>query len=190
MLKTGQCNRGDSCPYNHKDALKEYKKGKGKGADSKGKGNGGFYGYQNYQQKGWNPKGFGKGGKDGRGKGKGIKGDCWNCGKPGHRSNDCWAAIKEVSVETAAQSVEVGGIFELACIEKSCQKSCCSGSKNDIVWEEIQNMVGAFFVSVFLSCFIRAPLQDNSRPENLLPSLKTKHARTAEPRCPKLGGWR
>jgi hypothetical protein len=32
MLKTGQCNRGDSCPYNHKDALKEYKGGKGKGA--------------------------------------------------------------------------------------------------------------------------------------------------------------
>jgi len=100
------------------------KKGKGKGADPKGKGKGGFYGYSNYQQKGWGQKGFGKGGKDGKGKGKGIKGDCWNRGKTGHRSNQCRAALKEVALETHA--VEVGGIFELACIEKSCRDSCCS----------------------------------------------------------------
>ena len=63
-----------------------------------------------------------------KGKGKGIKGDCWNCGKSGHRSSDCWA-IKEVATETAAQAVEVGGIFELACIEKSCRDSCCLKKK-------------------------------------------------------------
>eukprot|EP00973_Karenia_brevis_P010235 1386352-Karenia_brevis.AAC.1 len=28
-------------------------------------------------------------GKKGKGKGKGIKGDCWNCGKTGHRAADC-----------------------------------------------------------------------------------------------------
>ena len=33
MLKTGKCPRGDKCPYNHKEALKQFKKG-----DTKGKG--------------------------------------------------------------------------------------------------------------------------------------------------------
>ena len=26
---------------------------------------------------------------NGKGKGKGIKGNCWNCDKPGHRAADC-----------------------------------------------------------------------------------------------------
>jgi hypothetical protein len=26
-----------------------------------------------------------------KGKGKGVKGDCFNCGKPGHRAADCYA---------------------------------------------------------------------------------------------------
>ena len=115
------------------------KKGKGKGGDSKGKGKGGYYGYPNYQQKGWNPKGFGKGEKGTKGKGKGIKGDCWNCGKSGHRSSDCWA-IKEVTTETAAQAVEVGGVWELACIEKTCGNSCCVKPDQEEVWEKIQSI--------------------------------------------------
>jgi hypothetical protein len=39
-------------------------------------------------------KGFGKGdgGKGGKGgKGKGEDRDCYNCGKKGHLSRDCWA---------------------------------------------------------------------------------------------------
>eukprot|EP00973_Karenia_brevis_P034205 4717763-Karenia_brevis.AAC.1 len=35
-------------------------------------------------------------GKDGKPKGKGkgedrIEGECWNCGKPGHTKQQCWA---------------------------------------------------------------------------------------------------
>ena len=37
-------------------------------------------------QGGWQSKGKGKG----KGKGK-FQGDCFNCGKVGHRANECWS---------------------------------------------------------------------------------------------------
>ena len=69
-----------------KDLIMAFKfkggKGEGKGWWGKGKGKG--------------DKGDGKGkGKDGKGKGnekgkgKGIQGNCWGCGKKGHRQSEC-----------------------------------------------------------------------------------------------------
>jgi hypothetical protein len=59
--------------------------------------------------KGGGKKGFGKGGKGGfggydagKGKGKskgGFKGECWTCGKTGHRSNECRSGQQVNNVE-------------------------------------------------------------------------------------------
>ena len=85
-------------------------KGGGKAGDGKGfgKGGGGYDG----------GKGFGKGGKGG---GKGIKGNCWNCGKPGHRSNECRSAkVNLVEQEQSEeQVVECGGVtWDVCAVER------------------------------------------------------------------------
>ena len=80
------------------DYIGGYQKGKkGKGKDGKGK-----YGkgkskkgqsYNDFRVKGKSKDEKGKSkakGKQDRGKGK-AKEQCWNCGKPGHRSRECWA---------------------------------------------------------------------------------------------------
>mgnify|MGYP000606469919 FL=1 len=62
------------------DALTWWK-GKGKGKEKKGK-------YETAQ-----PKGKGKKGDEGKGKkAERFEGTCYNCGKQGHRSTECWAA--------------------------------------------------------------------------------------------------
>ena len=82
------------------DYIGGYQKGKkGKGKDGKGKyGKGKSKKGQSYND--FKGKGKGKSkdekgkskakGKQDRGKGK-AKEQCWNCGKPGHRSRECWA---------------------------------------------------------------------------------------------------
>ena len=59
-------------------------KGMGKG----GKGFGGKTNFPYYPKGGYKGKGEGKDG-GGKGKGKSIIGDCWKCGKTGHRAVDC-----------------------------------------------------------------------------------------------------
>ena len=77
------------CPTKGKSKGKGWDKGKGKGF-YKGKGDKGY-------GKGWGKQPFGyyqKGdqkGKGDKGKGKGYQGVCWNCGKVGHKANECHA---------------------------------------------------------------------------------------------------
>ena len=71
MLKSGKCARGDQCPYNHKEALKQFKKGGGKSNSDKGGG----------KDRGRSPgegkdrKGKGKGKDKGKDQGKGKNND-------------------------------------------------------------------------------------------------------------------
>ena len=74
---TGKGGLGKGQYGGGKGGGKDGKGGKGKGQYDAGKGGKGDYGKGQYD-----------GGK-GKGKGKGIKGDCWKCGKPGHRAVDC-----------------------------------------------------------------------------------------------------
>ena len=96
-------------------------KGKGKGQD-KGKGKG----------KGWQGadggKSGGKGGAKAQGKGavgKGYQGTCWNCGKVGHKSAECWqgrsaAAVDEVEdEEEGEQRRSVDSVWMIASVEEA-----------------------------------------------------------------------
>ena len=87
---------------------------KGEGWSSKGKGGGkADYSYANqyYYTKG-------KGAYESKGKGKGYQGECWNCGKVGHKANECTAMntnyIEEGSGEEA---VEIEGMWDVSGVQ-------------------------------------------------------------------------
>ena len=83
------------------------KQGERKGQD-KGKGHG---------------KGKGKGPDKGKGKGapgKGYQGTCWNCGKVGHKSAECWVDTRSTAAVSEADAEEYDGE---ACEERRCVDS-------------------------------------------------------------------
>ncbi len=88
-------------------------KGKGKSAYSKGDGKAG---------KG-TAKGGGKSGKGPtKGGGKGYQGECWKCGKVGHKSAECWGsggmqvdAVTEEDEET--EIADVSGVWMIGAVE-------------------------------------------------------------------------
>ena len=102
-------------------------KGKGKGGD-KGKGKG-FAKGGAAKGDGWGTKGEGKGfgkasygygakGKgqvqNDKGKGKGYQGTCWNCGKVGHKANECTARDAAHVEEVEEETVEVEGMWDVS----------------------------------------------------------------------------
>ena len=91
-------------------------KGGGKAGDGKGGYGKGGYG------KGC---GFGGGTSGGKGFGKsggqGIKGECWNCGKAGHRSADCRSPkvvnnIDEAILTYMMQTMVLMTVFNVKCV--------------------------------------------------------------------------
>ena len=88
-------------------------KGKAKGKGAKGhewtfKGKGGgknhAYGYQQYYPKG-------------KSKGKGYQGECWNCGKVGHKANECAAMSTNNVEEGAEETVEIEGMWAVGNVQ-------------------------------------------------------------------------
>ena len=83
-------------------------KGKGggylmKGGKGFGKTNYGIYGGGNYGKR-YQPKGGGKG--------KGYQGECWRCGKIGHKANECTQTEEHHKV----QQVSVGSVWHIAAV--------------------------------------------------------------------------
>ena len=112
-------------------------KGKGKGQD-KGKGKG----------KGWlnmdGGKSGGKGGAKAQGKGiggKGYQGTCWNCGKVGHKSAECWqgrsaAAVDEVDDEDGeAEKRSVDSVWMIASVEEAGEEVQRDVDIEEAEWE-------------------------------------------------------
>jgi hypothetical protein len=94
-------------------------KGYGKDGGYKGYGKDGF-GYKGY--KGNGKDGYGKNGYD-KGKGKGFAGPCFVCGEIGHRAVNCpnkkgGTNMDIGSVDSAAGTTVVGGVWEIAAVEK------------------------------------------------------------------------
>ena len=89
-------------------------KGKGKG---KGKGKSdGYTGKGKSHGKGENN--YGKGAKDGGG--KGFRGECWHCGRTGHRAQDCPDAKPAAEIRNVVEEpeeTEVGGVWSIGCVE-------------------------------------------------------------------------
>jgi hypothetical protein len=86
-------------------------KGKGKAAYSKGDGKAG---------KGA-AKGGGKSGKGPKGGGKGYQGECWKCGKVGHKSAECWSSGMQVDAvfegDEQAEEADIGGVWMIGAVE-------------------------------------------------------------------------
>jgi hypothetical protein len=93
-------------------------KGKGKGEMGGGKEGGKGKGKKGWGKAvgkigGWSAEGFGGNG------GKGYKGMCWNCGRVGHKANECpeaWGVqwVEEHDQESdEEQSEDVGGVFDV-----------------------------------------------------------------------------
>jgi hypothetical protein len=88
-------------------------KGKGKAAYSKGDGKAGKGG----------SKGGGKSGKGpAKGGGKGYQGECWKCGKVGHKSAECWGsggmqvdAVTEEDDDT--EIADVSGVWMIGAVD-------------------------------------------------------------------------
>jgi hypothetical protein len=95
---------------------------------NKGKGKGNFKGKSTYPIKGG--KGFGRTNNDGYngyysngpkggGKGKGYQGECWRCGKVGHKAIECAVKIQEVgddNKEHSVHQVSVGSVWHIGCV--------------------------------------------------------------------------
>lgn len=101
-------------------------KAKGKGQEKggeKGKGKG----WRNFE----GGKSVGKGGGKAQGKGaggKGYQGTCWNCGKVGHKSAECWygraaAAVEDVGGQGGVEEEEdtrgVDSVWMIASVEEA-----------------------------------------------------------------------
>ena len=70
-----------------------------------------------YPQKGFFQKGTSKG--------KGYQGECWNCGKVGHKSNECTKMmVDNVMEEVVEEECEVGGLWRIGNleVEKECKE--------------------------------------------------------------------
>ena len=93
-------------------------KGKGKGKE-KGKGKG--QGKGSPMPKGAKGKGKSEG-KKGSGKGAAEVAICWNCGKKGHLSKDCWSKSKQ-------QQSAAGGAVSKQCAEQFTRQ-CANYSNN------------------------------------------------------------
>jgi len=120
-------------------------KGEGKGMPQGKGGDFGKGGYKGVSQKG-GPKGSPKGGGKGYfGKGdfgKGFRGECWSCGKKGHRADQC-KGIQECTEEEVASeecAVEIGGIWNLACVE--CEPRIPTFNRFQDLEEEEEDLPG------------------------------------------------
>ena len=88
-------------------------KGKGKGKATYGKGDG-------KAGKG-TTKGGGKSGKGPgpKGGGKGYQGECWKCGKVGHKSAECWSTGMQVDAvsEEEEEEADIGGVWMIGAVD-------------------------------------------------------------------------
>lgn len=101
-------------------------KGKGKGKGGKGMQKG-EYGQKGMFQKGNFDKNGGKGYEKGKGKGKGkagFTGECWRCGKVGHRQDQCRVRIEYVDevnnedYESGEVEEQIGGVWQIGSIDE------------------------------------------------------------------------
>ena len=66
----------------------------------------------------------------GTSKGKGYQGECWNCGKVGHKSNECTKMmVDNVMEEVVDEECEVGGLWMIGNleVEMECKEPQCGG---------------------------------------------------------------
>ena len=122
----GACHRCGGFGHFARDCATPKGKGKGQLSKGKGKGNGkdsskgggkggqkGEYGWWSSKSDSWSSKAGGKG------KGKTIVGDCWNCGECGHRASECPKKGSPMAIGSVEQhdEVHVGGVWEIAQVE-------------------------------------------------------------------------